>query len=54
MLKKSILSIVLLVAVSSVSAQAYFAYLRNGEKAFEAKDYNVNIVVIHKIIRQLI
>ncbi|MGE0561749.1 MAG: tetratricopeptide repeat protein [Flavobacteriales bacterium] len=50
MLKKSILSIVFLAVISGVSGQAYFAYLRNGEKAFEAKDYKTAIEEFTRVL----
>jgi tetratricopeptide (TPR) repeat protein len=50
MLKKSILSIFAVVLSFNLSAQAYFAYIKNGEKAYAAKDYKTALEELTKVI----
>jgi len=50
MLKKSILSIFAVVLSINLSAQAYFAYIKNGEKAYAAKDYKTALEELTKVI----
>ncbi|MBV6485881.1 MAG: hypothetical protein KFKLKKLM_02491 [Flavobacteriales bacterium] len=50
MFKKSILSIFAVVLSFNVSAQAYFAYIKNGEKAYVAKDYKTALEELTKVI----
>lgn len=50
MLKKAILSTFAVVLSFNLSAQAYFAYIKNGEKAYAAKDYKTAIEEFTKVI----
>jgi tetratricopeptide (TPR) repeat protein len=50
MLKKAILSTFAVVLSFNLSAQAYFAYIKNGEKAYAAKDYKTALEELTKVI----
>lgn len=50
-MKKSIIISVVAIFISfNLSAQAYFAYIKNGEKAYNAKDYKTAIEEFTKVI----
>jgi tetratricopeptide (TPR) repeat protein len=50
MKKSIIISVVALFFSFNLSAQAYFAYIKNGEKAYNAKDYKTAIEEFTKVI----
>ena len=50
MIKKTILSIFAVALSFNLSAQAYFAYIKNGEKAYAVKDYKTALEEFTKVI----